>query len=104
MGSLLTAEEIIALEKKAPSRPGVYFLFKSGELQYIGGTKNLNTRIYGHHCAVRYGNRAGNHDPHIDHDDSRTIECSIDDVWDLEAKYIKHLAPPFNFININLEA
>lgn len=65
--------------------PGIYFLFKGGELVYVGKTINFMQRLTDH---IRVGR--------IEYDTYNLIACPLADLDALEALYVRHYKPRLN--------
>ena len=63
----------------------IYFLLHENEVVYIGKSTSLASRIVEH---INSGTKT--------FDDVSVIECSIDEMDDLEIKYIKEYCPRYN--------
>jgi hypothetical protein len=78
-------------------RSGCYALWEKGELQYIGASKSLNSRIYIHHCSLRYGNHWGGYKQRIPYDAVTYYACPAgEDMRDIERELIARHKPPYN--------
>jgi hypothetical protein len=90
----LSVPMIADMEKKC----GVYFLWLDDELQYIGGTTNLQARIDWH----RRASKAPSHrwysgmTNRIQFNRVTTISCEPETVHEVEYRYIRAMQPRMN--------
>jgi len=64
---------------------GVYFLYRNGELRYIGCSKNIHFRIYQH-----------TDKPNFEWDECKYIKCNVSKMRGLERRFIDYFDPPCN--------
>lgn len=95
-GTISAVESIchyaVSFSRPEPSGSCVYFLYKLGQLVYIGQTNELNVRYF-------------DHLKHKDFDDVRFIRLPSEVLLIIEWALIEHLKPPLNKpIRIGAEA
>lgn len=84
----LSLENILSLAKPFPRHAVVYFLFKEGELVYVGQSTNVHLRI-GSHASGAYRK---------DFDAFSIVDVPEGiDPTELELLYIEHFTPIYNF-------
>ena len=82
--SLCSRAEILAMPD-IPPNCGVYFLIKDNNIQYVGKSVRLQSRIDNHYASGK-----------IDFDRCVAIICDAADIGVLEAAYIRAFQPPAN--------
>lgn len=104
---VLSLEEIRALPEAVEFDAGIYFLWNGAELQYIGKSLQVLTRIGHHGFATRYGYPQSTYNNHVPSDrhtclvlaSGRYREPGIEkQLYEYEHAYIAHFMPPFNFL------
>lgn len=91
---LLDMTEIRGQQRPYQPSIGVYFLFLSGRLQYVGSSRNVHVRLTNHKRARE-----------IIWDKYALIECdNAVQALRLEHAYIKKLCPPMNKVLQELDA
>lgn len=87
-----------------PDKPGVYRLYVPGtNLSYVGGSKRMKTRVYGHRCKMASGQCSHAFSAATElhgHDAFRSevLElCNLDQLAEAEERWINQLKPTLNF-------
>jgi hypothetical protein len=73
----------------------IYFLWKGDDLQYIGGTRNIWTRMHAHSQSLRYGSPFQTKTV-VPYDRVTCLACTPDEVFDLEPAYLQKFETPYN--------
>jgi len=93
--NLLSLDQLKTLPCTAPS-PVVYFLWKDGELKYVGGTKSFNSRMYMHECAMNAPPWIDSYKQRVQYDRVTALACTHEDLRVLERDYIEKYRPCCN--------
>lgn len=90
-----TLEEARALPEEVESGSGVYFLWRAGELLYIGsGVKNVMDRVAEQVRHKRFGKLNGNRHRSIPFDRYTVLACASDEARDIELALLGKFGRP----------